>query len=84
MASSSPHHGKDDKKGEPLLDLDNEEEGGASRNSLQAGEVDIQEWERRLASGNFLNLRFRISNFSASMVPWRQDRVILLHRLIII
>ena len=53
MASSSPHHGKDDKKDEPLLDLDNEEEGGASRNSLQAGEVDIQEWERRLASGNF-------------------------------
>lgn len=51
MASQSPHHDKGSKPDESLLDLDNEEEGGASRNSLLSADVDIQEWERRLASG---------------------------------
>jgi hypothetical protein len=49
MAASEGHKDKDD----ALLDLGgDEDEGGASRNSLQAGEVDLQEWERRLASGD--------------------------------
>ena len=52
MASSSPRKEVVAKKEEPLLDLgDDASQGGASRNSLQAGEVDIQEWERRLVTG---------------------------------
>ena len=51
MASSKPHG---DKKDEPLLNLDDDSEGGASRNSLQGGDVDIQEWERRLVTGRVI------------------------------
>ena len=58
MASSSPKKSEVDKKDEPLLDLGEDgSQGGASRNSLQAGEVDIQEWERRLVDGKNINFR---------------------------
>ncbi len=54
MASSSAKEDKD-RKETPLLDLDDESQQGAvSRNSLQSGEVDIQEWERRLVTGQLL------------------------------
>ena len=54
MASSSPKEDKD-RKETSLLDLDDESQQGAvSRNSLQSGEVDIQEWERRLVTGSLL------------------------------
>ena len=54
MASASPKEDKD-RKETPLLDLEDESQQGAiSRNSLQSGEVDIQEWERRLVTGQLL------------------------------
>ena len=68
MASSSPKKTEGDKKDEPLLDLGEDgSQGGASRNSLQAGEVDIQEWERRLVDGKNIykfSYLFRCSTFN--------------------